>query len=60
MLTGSIYSREAMPHITKGGCYALDDFCSTHDTLAVGVSERLHDWRIHPRPAGNCNRCGAD
>ena len=38
----------------------MDDFCSTRNTLAVGVGERLHDWRIHPYSAGHCNRCGAD
>lgn len=44
----------------KGGMNALDDFCSTCDTLAVGAGERLHDWRIHSYFACHCNRCGAD
>lgn len=59
-MTGSMYAREARPHITKGGCYALDDLCDTRDTLAVGTGERLHDRRIHSYPAGHRNRCGAD
>ena len=60
MLSGSIYAREARPHITKGGCYALDDFCDTCGALAVGDSERLHDWRIHSYFACHRNRCGVD
>ena len=60
MLSGSMYEREARPHITKGGCYALDDLCSTRDTLAVGAGERLHDWRIHSYTARYRNRCGVD
>jgi len=38
----------------------LDDFCDTHDTLAVGASERLHDWRIHSCLAGYRNSCSVD
>ncbi len=44
----------------KGGMNALDDFCSTRDTLAVGAGERLHYWRIHSCPAGYRNRCGVN
>ena len=39
---------EARRHIAEGGCHDLDDLCSTRDTVAVGVSEQLHDGRIHP------------
>ena len=60
MLSGSMYAREACCHITKGGCYALDDFCYTRDTLATGFDQRLYDWRIHSCPACHRNRCGAD
>lgn len=38
----------------------MDNFCSTRNTLAVGVGERLHNWRVHPYTAGNRNRCGVD
>jgi hypothetical protein len=38
----------------------LDDFCDTSDTLAIGISERLYDWRIHSYFACSRNRCGAD
>lgn len=38
----------------------MDYLCSTHDTLAVGAGEWLHDWRIHSCPAGDRNRCCVD
>ena len=44
----------------KGGINALDDLRNTRNTLAVGVGERLHDWRIHSCAAGYRNRCGVD
>ncbi len=43
-----------------GGMNALDDFCSTIDTLAVGAGERLHDRRIYSCAAGYRYRCGVD
>ena len=46
--------------IKGGGCYALDDLCSTRDTLDVGAGERLHDGRIYSYSAGYRNRCGVD
>jgi len=39
----------------------LDDLCCTRDTVAVGVSEQLHDGRIHPyfaRRSGHCAGSG--
>lgn len=59
MLTGSLYSREAMPHITKGGCYALDYRCDTDNSVGARVSEQLHHGRVYSRPAGDCHYCGA-
>ena len=35
----------------------MDDLCDPRDTLAVGVSEQLHDGRIHPyfaHPRSHC------
>jgi len=32
----------------------LDDLCDTSGTLAVGVSEQLHDGRVHPHFARSC------
>lgn len=60
LLPGPMYAREARPHITKGGYYALDDLCSTRDTLDVGAGEWLHDWRLHSYTAGYRNCCGVD
>ena len=60
MLSGSMYAREARPRTTKGGYYALDDFCSARDSLDVRAGERLHDWRIHSYTAGYRNRRGLD
>jgi len=60
MLSGSMQAFEECSHITKGGCYALDDLCDTCGALAVGTGERLHDWWIHSYFACHCNRCGAD
>jgi hypothetical protein len=57
MLSGSIYAREARPHITKGGCNDLDDLCDTRDTLAVGVGKQLHDGRVHPYFARRSSHC---
>jgi hypothetical protein len=60
MLPGSIYAHEAMPHVTKGGCYALDDLRDTCCALAVGTNQRSHDWWIHSYFACYRNRCGVD
>jgi hypothetical protein len=60
MLPGSMYAREARTHITKGGCYALDDRSDTDNSVGAGAGEQLHDWRIHSYTAGYRNRCGAD
>lgn len=57
MLQGSMYEHEARPHITKGGCYDLDDLCDTRDTLAVGGSKQLHDGRSHPYFARRSSNC---
>jgi hypothetical protein len=38
----------------------LDDFWDSPGSLAVGAGERLHDWRIHSRPACYRNYCGVD
>ena len=57
MLSGSMQAREALCHITKGGCHDLDDLCDTRDTLAVGVGEQLHDGWIHPYFARRSSHC---
>jgi hypothetical protein len=41
----------------KRGYYALDDLCDTSGSLAFGISEQLHDGRIHPYFARSCNHC---
>jgi hypothetical protein len=38
----------------------LDDLCDTHDTLAVGIGERVHDWWIYSCPVGYRNRRGVN
>jgi len=50
-------AREARPHITKGGCYDLDDLCDTRDTLASGIGKQLHDGRVHPYFAHRSSHC---
>jgi hypothetical protein len=35
----------------------LDDLCDTRDTMAAGVSEQLHDGRVHPYFAGRRGHC---
>ena len=35
----------------------MDDLCNTVDTLGVGVSEQLHDGRVHPYFARRCSNC---
>ena len=60
MLTGSMYSREAVSHITKGGCYALDYRCDTYNSVGARVGEQLRHGRIYSRPAGDCHYRGAD
>lgn len=57
MLSGSMYAREARPHITKGGYNDLDDLCDTRYTLAVGVGKQLHDGRFHPYFARHSSDC---
>ena len=39
---------------------ALDDFCSTRDTLAVGAGEQLHDGGIYTYFDRDCHCCGPD
>ena len=39
----------------------MDGLCSTRDTVAVGVCERLRNGRIHPHfasPGSNCAGSG--
>ena len=38
----------------------MDDLCDTSDTLAIGIGERLYDWRIHSYFACSGNCCGVD
>jgi len=57
MPPGSIYAREALPHITKGGYYDLDDFCDSRNTLGAGFSHQLHDGRAHPYFARHSSHC---
>lgn len=41
----------------KGGTNDLDDLCSTRDTVAIRICERLRDGRINPyfaSPSSNC------
>ncbi len=44
----------------EGEMNALDDLCSTRNTLGAGAGERSHDWRVHSYPAGHRDRCGTD
>ncbi len=38
----------------------MDDLCHSPNFVAVGIDQRLHDWRIRSCPAGHCHRCGTD
>jgi hypothetical protein len=60
ILSGSMYTREARPHRTKGGYYVVDDLCNTCGALDVGTNQRLHDWWIHSYFACHRNRCCID
>ena len=60
MLWGLMYAHEARPHITKGGCYALDDCCDTDNSVAARVGQQLHNGRVHSCIAGYRNCCGVD
>ena len=57
MPTALMQARKAGCHITKGGCYDLDDLCDTRDTLAVGVGKQLHDGRVHPYSSSLSSYC---
>jgi hypothetical protein len=57
MLSGTMYGREARPHITKGGYYDLDDFCDSRNTLGAGFSHQLHNGRAHPHFARRGSHC---
>jgi len=37
--------------------YDLDHLCDTRDTMAAGVSEQLHDGRVHSYFAGRRSHC---
>ena len=39
MPKGLMYAHEARPHITKGGCYVLDDCCDTDNSVGARVGE---------------------
>ena len=54
MQSGSVYAREARPHITKGGCYVLDNRCDTDNSVGARVGQQLHHGRVYSRPAGDC------
>lgn len=54
MMPESMYEHEARPHITKGGCYALDDRCDTDNSVGARVGQQLHHGRVYSRPAGDC------
>ena len=45
---------EARPHMTKGGCHALDNCCDTVNSVASRVGEQLHNGRVYSHPAGPC------
>jgi hypothetical protein len=47
-LRSSKYTGEARRRITEGGSHDLDNLCSTLDPVALGISDELHDGRIHP------------
>ena len=32
----------------------MDDRANTNNTVVAGVSEQLHDGRLHPYPSGDC------
>ena len=34
----------------------MDDRANTNNTVVAGVSEQLHDGRLHPYPPGDCYR----
>jgi len=34
----------------------VDDRANTNNTVVAGVSEQLHNGRLHPYPSGDCYR----
>jgi hypothetical protein len=43
----------------KGDSYALDNRSNISSTVAAWTSNKLHDGRIDPHPAGSCHyHCG--
>ena len=41
----------------KGESYAVDDCCGAGNFVVTGVSDQLHDGRVHSRHTGDCHYC---
>ena len=40
----------------KGRSHVVDDCCNTHNSMAVGIGDRLYDGLFYSYPAGHCHR----
>ncbi len=38
----------------------MDYFCDSFDSVASGIGQRVHDWRVYSYPPGRCHRCSTD
>ena len=38
----------------------MDHICHSHNFVATGIDQWVHDWRIRSHPAGHRHRRGAD
>ena len=43
----------------KGRSHVVDDCCNTHNSMAVGIGDRLYDGLFYSYPAGHCHYCCA-
>ena len=38
----------------------MDHFCDSFDSVASGIGQRIHDWRVHSYPLGHRHRRDTD
>ena len=39
----------------EGGSNVVDDCCNTHNSMAAGAGDRLHDGLFYSYPTGRCH-----
>ena len=62
MSSGSKQGRQSKESdgVKKGGHHALDHICDSTGFVGAGITNRHHDGRRHPCPAGHRHHCDAD